>query len=295
MDQAEKLRNIVKNNQKPVTAPRARIFTVTSGKGGVGKSNVAVNMAVQMQKRGKKVIIFDADFGLANVEIMFGAIPKFNLSDLIYREKTIQEIITPGPLDIGFVSGGSGVTGINNLSREQLKFLVSNLEKLNELADVIIIDTGAGISDNVLEFVMASPEIILLVTSEPSSLTDAYSLLKALHRNEEFCQAQSRIKVISNRVISEEEGIGIFEKLNAVVGQFLNGDLEYLGSIPRDALLEKAVCQQQPVSILYPEAKSSKSFEQLSGCLLGGTMPPIEEKRGIVQLISRFIFQRKQK
>ena len=280
MDQAEKLRDIVKKNQK------------TSPKGGVGKSNVAVNLAVQMRKRGKRVIIFDADFGLANVEIMFGAIPKFNLSDLIYREKSIKEIITPGPMGIEFISGGSGITGVNNLSKEQLKFLVSNLEQLDELADVIIVDTGAGISDNVLEFVMASPEILLLVTSEPSSLTDAYSLLKALHRNKEFRQAQSKVKVISNRVVSEEEGIGIYEKLNAVVGQFLNGDLEYVGIIPRDSLLEKAVCQQQPVSILYPEAKSSKAFEQLSGYLLEGVAAPIEEKRGIVQLLSRFIFQR---
>ena len=290
MDQAEKLRDIVKKNQK--IAPKARIFTVTSGKGGVGKSNVAVNLAVQMQKRGKKVIIFDADFGLANVEIMFGAIPKYNLSDLIYREKSITEIITPGPMDVGFISGGSGITGINNLSKEQLKFLVANLEKLDELADVIIIDTGAGISDNVLEFVMASPEILLLVTSEPSSLTDAYSLLKALHRNEEFRQAESKIKVISNRVVSEEEGVGIFEKLNAVVGQFLNGDLEYLGIIPKDPLLEKAVCQQQPVSILYPDAKSSKAMEYLSGYLLDGVAAPVEEKKGIVQLLSRFVFQR---
>ena len=135
MDQAEKLRNIVKKNQK--TAPKAQIFTVTSGKGGVGKSNVVVNLAVQIQKLGKKVIIFDADFGLANVEIMFGAIPKYNLSDLIYRGKSIQEIITPGPLDIGFVSGGSGIMGINNLSKDQLRFLVGNLSKLDELADEI--------------------------------------------------------------------------------------------------------------------------------------------------------------
>lgn len=290
MDQAEKLRDIVKKNQK--TAPRARVFTVTSGKGGVGKSNAAVNLAVQMKKRGKRVIIFDADFGLANVEIMFGAIPKFNLSDMIYREKSIQEIITAGPMDIGFISGGSGITGVNNLTKEQLKFLVANLEKLDELADVIIIDTGAGISDNVLEFVMASPEILLLVTSEPSSLTDAYSLLKALHRNEEFRQARNKVKVISNRVVSEEEGVGIYEKLNAVVGQFLNGDLEYLGIIPKDALVEKAVCQQQPVSILYPDAKSSKAFEQLSGYLLDGVVAPMEEKKGIVHLLSRFILQR---
>ena len=290
MDKAEKLRSIVKKNQK--NTPKAQIFTVTSGKGGVGKSNVVVNLAVQMQRRGKKVIIFDADFGLANVEIMFGAIPKYNLSDVIYRGKTVQEIITPGPLGIGFISGGSGIIGINNLSKDQLKFLVGNLSKLDELADVIIIDTSAGISDNVLEFVMASPEILLLATSEPSSLTDAYSLLKALHRNEEFRQAETKIKVISNRVASEEESMGIFEKLNAVVGQFLNGNLEYLGMIPQDIAMEKAVRQQQPVSILYPEAKSSKAFEILTDCLIDGAVVPIQEKKGILQLLSRFIFKR---
>lgn len=290
MDQAEQLRNIVKKSQQTVS--KARIFTVTSGKGGVGKSNMAVNLAVQMQKKGKKVIIFDADFGLANVEIMFGAMPKYNLSDLIYRGKSIREIITAGPMDIGFISGGSGITGVNNLSKEQLKFLVRNISELDALADIIIIDTSAGISDNVLEFVMASPEILLLATSEPSSLTDAYSLLKALHRNPEFRQMQTKIKVISNRVESEEEGNGIFEKLNAVVGQFLNADLEYSGMIPYDAAIEKAVRQQQPVSILYPEAKSSKAFEMLADYLLQGKMTPIQEKKGIMHMLSRFIYRK---
>lgn len=290
MDQAEQLRNIVKKNQQ--AASKARVFTVTSGKGGVGKSNMAVNLAVQMQKKGKKVIIFDADFGLANVEIMFGAMPKYNLSDLIYRGKSIQEIITTGPMDIGFISGGSGITGVNNLSKEQLKFLVRNISELETLADIIIIDTSAGISDNVLEFVMASPEILLLATSEPSSLTDAYSLLKALHRSPEFRQMQTKIKVVSNRVESEEEGNGIFEKLNAVVGQFLNADLEYSGMIPYDAAIEKAVRQQQPVSILYPEAKSSKAFEMLADYLLQGKVTPIQEKKGIMQMLSRFIYRK---
>lgn len=290
MDQAEQLRNIVKKNQQ--STQKARVFTVTSGKGGVGKSNVVVNLAVQMQKQGKKVIIFDADLGLANVEIMFGAIPKYNLSDLIYRGKTIQEIITPGPLDIGFISGGSGITGVNNLSKDQLKFLVNNLSELDTLADIVIIDTGAGISDHVLEFVMASPEILLLATSEPSSLTDAYSLLKALHRNPEFQQAQTKIKVISNRVASEEEGTGIYEKLNAVVGQFLKGNLEYLGMIPQDTAMERAVRQQQPVSILYPEAKSTRAFEILTNNLLEGNTVPLQQKKGIMQLFSRFIYRK---
>lgn len=273
--------------------PKAQIFTVTSGKGGVGKSNTVVNLAVQMQKRGKRVIIFDADFGLANVEIMFGAIPRYNLSDLIYRGKALQEIITPGPMDVGFISGGSGITGVNNLTRDQLRFLVQSLSELDSLADIIIIDTGAGISDSVLEFVTASPEVLLVVTPEPSSMTDAYSLLKALHRNEEFQQSQTKVKVILNRVVSEEEGKSIFGKLSAVVGQFLQAELEYMGTVPQDAALEKAVRQQKPVSILYPEAKSAKSFERIASRLLGMGEVPLPEKRGILQMLSRFIYRKK--
>ena len=179
MDQAEQLRNVIKrNNQNQVRT--ARVITVTSGKGGVGKSNTSVNLAISLSKIGKKVIIFDADFGLANVEVMFGAIPQYNLYDLIYKGKNIREIITPGPLDIGFISGGSGVIGLNNLYRDQIIYLTKCISELNNLADFIIIDTGAGISDQVLEFVMASPEILLVTTPEPSSLTDSYSLLKAL-------------------------------------------------------------------------------------------------------------------
>ena len=290
MDQEEQLRNIVKKSQQLV--PKAQIFTVTSGKGGVGKSNTVVNLAVQMQKRGKRVIIFDADFGLANVEIMFGAIPRYNLSDLIYRGKALQEIITPGPMDVGFISGGSGITGVNNLTRDQLRFLVQSLSELDSLADIIIIDTGAGISDSVLEFVTASPEVLLVVTPEPSSMTDAYSLLKAMHRNEEFLQSQTKVKVILNRVVSEEEGKSIFGKLSAVVGQFLQAELEYMGTVPQDAALEKAVRQQKPVSILYPEAKSAKSFERIAGRLLGMGEVPLPEKRGILQMLSRFIYRK---
>ncbi len=291
MDQAEKLRNIVKKNQQ-LTTSKARVFTVTSGKGGVGKSNTVVNLAIQMQKRGKKVVIFDADIGLANVEIMFGAIPKYNLSDLIYRGKSLKEIITPGPLGIGFISGGSGITGVNNLTKDQLKLLINNLSELDTLADIVIIDTGAGVTDQVMDFVMASPEILLVATYEPSSLTDAYSLLKALHWNPDFRRTQTKIKVIANRVMSEEEGRGIYEKLNAVVGKFLDGNLEYLGMVPQDISLEKAVRQQQPVSILYPEAKSARAFEAITANLFQETKNTLQEKRGIVQLLSRFIYKR---
>lgn len=218
MDQAEKLRNVVKvRNQN--NKPNARVITITSGKGGVGKSNVAVNLAVQMQRLGKRVLVFDADFGLANIEVMFGAIPKYNLSDVIYRGKGIREIISEGPMGIGFVSGGTGIVGLNDLTQNQIQYLARTLGELDALADVIIIDTGAGISNHVLEFVMASAEVFLITTPEPSSLTDSYSLLKTLYKNPRFNRQDTKISVLANRVTSVEEGRNVYEKLNSVVTQ----------------------------------------------------------------------------
>lgn len=285
MDQAEQLRNVIKQkNQK--LPKRARVITITSGKGGVGKSSVAVNLAVQLQKLGKKVIIFDADLGLANVEVMFGAIPQYNLSDVIYHNKDICEIVTEGPLGIGFVSGGSGIMGLNNLAKDQILYLVHNLAKLDEMADVLLVDTGAGIADNVMEFVQASPEVLLVCTPEPSALTDSYSLLKALHRNPNFLRKGTQINVIANRVTSVEEGQVVFEKLNTVVSQFLKGNINYLGMIPQDAMLEKAVRQQQTVSLYAPGARSAKAFETLAGNLLNGTRDIPIMHRGISQLLA---------
>ena len=292
MDQAQQLRNVIKKHNQ-VNQNTARVVTVASGKGGVGKSNLAVNLAVQLRKEGKRVVIFDADFGLANVEVMFGAIPQYNLSDFIYRGKGIKEIITPGPMDIGFISGGSGIIGLNNLYREQIMYLVKSIDELNEIADFIIIDTGAGISDQVLEFVMASPEVLLVSTPEPSSLTDSYSLLKALYRNPNFVAGSTTIHVVSNRVNSMEEGQAVYDKLNSVVSQFLHGKLNYLGMIPADTALEKAVRQQQTVSLLEPNAKSAKAFEVLAGNLLNGTHNQVSMRRGIGQMFSGFLMGHK--
>ena len=175
MDQAEQLRNIIKANVKP-RQPLARVITVTSGKGGVGKSNTAINLAIQFRKMGQQVIILDADFGLANIEIMFGTVPKHNLCDLIYEGKNIKDIITWGPMEVGFISGGSGIAGMTNLDKDYLNYIIQNLTQLDEMADMIIVDTGAGISDGVLEFLVASGEILLVTTPEPTSITDSYSL-----------------------------------------------------------------------------------------------------------------------
>ncbi len=267
MDQATRLRSIIKQNQV-AAAHAARVITVTSGKGGVGKSNVSINLAVKFKKMGQRVIIYDADFGLANIEVMFGTVPKNNLADLIYQGKGIRDVITWGPMDIGFISGGSGITGLNNLGTDNINYLVAQLSELDGIADTVIIDTGAGISSAVIEFLVASGEILLVTTPEPTSITDSYSLLKALKTNPRFNPELSHIKVISNKVSNDKEGESLYKKLNAVVQRYLHLNIEYLGSIPEDPELSKAVMQQSPVCIMNENAKSARAFDDISKTLM---------------------------
>lgn len=288
MDQATGLRNVVKM-QHASQPPQARVLTITSGKGGVGKSNTAVNLAVQLSKLGKRVIIFDADIGLANVEVMFGAIPKYNLSDVLYKGMAMRDVITKGPMNIGFISGGSGVVGLNNLTREQILSVVQKLSELDSMADVILIDTGAGISDSVMEFVIASPEVLLITTPEPSSLTDSYSLIKTLYRNLDFNYKDTVINVIANRVSSAADGQAVFDKLSSVVSQFLNWNINYLGLVPQDTNIEKAVRQQQVVSLYDPQAPSAQAFAKIAESLVSGENRYYEIRGGFSRMIYRFL------
>ena len=281
MDQAEQLRNIIKAGSRP-QRPLARVITVTSGKGGVGKSNVAINLAVQFKKMGQRVIILDADFGLA----------KHNLCDLIYQGKNIKEIITWGPMDVGFISGGSGIAGMSNLSIDHLNYIIKNLTELDEMADIIIVDTGAGISDAVLEFLVASGEILLVTTPEPTSITDSYSLVKSLNRHPRFSKEDSQVKVIANKVENGQEGRILFEKLDTVVTRYLKIPITYLGMIPQDAQLAKAVMQQMPVSIQNPDSKSALAYEMLAAKLMNKELNKTLTKRGMAAFFSHIISKR---
>ena len=280
MDQAENLRAIIKKqNQKQID--NTRIIAVTSGKGGVGKSSVSINLALQFQKMGKRVIILDADFGLANIEVMFGIIPKSNMSDLIFKGKELSEIITEGPEGVGFISGGSGIAKLNNLDREQIRRLVNKLSELEKLADIVIIDTGAGISSSVMEFLMACPETIIITTPEPTSITDSYALLKALTMYDGFDRKNTKVRVIANKVSTAEEGRDLYEKLSSVVEKFLDIDVEFLGEIPQDTIISKAVMKQKPVSMLYPNSESALCFQKIAEALENNADPVMLQRKGI--------------
>ena len=291
MDQAEQLRNIIKASVQP-QRPLARVITVTSGKGGVGKSNTAINLAIQFRKMGQKVIILDADFGLANIEIMFGTVPKHNLCDLIYQGKSIRDIITWGPMEVGFISGGSGIAGMSDLSKDYLNYIIQNLVELDEMADTIIVDTGAGISEAVLEFLVASGEILLVTTPEPTSITDSYSLLKALGRHQRYSADTSQIKVIANKVFSEAEAEALYEKLEAVVSRYLKVPISYLGMIPQDNQLAKAVMQQMPVSLDNPRARSALAYEAIAARLMNKELNRNLTKRGMAAFFTHIISKR---
>ena len=287
MDQASNLRNIIKKSEVVNTPRNARVITVTSGKGGVGKSNVSVNLAIQFKRMGKRVIIFDADFGLANVEVIFGIVPKYNMFDMIYDNKDITDILTQGPLGIEFISGGSGVQELMKLDKSQLNYMIEKLYDLDRLADIIIIDTGAGISDSVLDFVMASNEVLLVTTPEPTAITDAYAVLKAIKKRDPNVD-EKLINLLVNRIEYPQEGGEIFDKLDKVTRRYLDVTLSNIGSLPNDKLLVKAVVEQKPVSMLYPKSNVAKSFEALADRLINGT--PVEDHpAGLGNLFSNIL------
>ncbi|HHU70971.1 MAG TPA: MinD/ParA family protein [Clostridiales bacterium] len=293
MDQAQRLRELVKANNSPKIS--ARVITVTSGKGGVGKSSISLNLAIALTHEGNRVVIIDGDFGLANVEVMLGIHPTYNLSDLIYRNKSVTEIITKGPEGIGFISGGSGIQEMNDLTKDQITYMIKKLAQLDELADIILIDTGAGITNSVLEFVAASSEVLLVTTPEPTSITDAYALLKTLNRRSDFNIKDINIRMISNRVSSEEEGIDLYRKLNTVADRFLHLKMDYLGSVIQEANVSRAVMHQKPAIMLYPNMQFSKKIRTFAKVLCENNNLQGEDRGGIAQLFSRLLLSRSKK
>lgn len=292
MDQATRLREMVGRNRGQ-EIENARVIAVTSGKGGVGKTSLSVNIAIQISKMGKRVVILDADFGLANVEVMLGIRPQYTLLDLIYNGRTIDEIITQGPNGIGFISGGSGISELASLDNGSIKLLISELVKLDGMYDVVIIDTGAGITDSVMEFVMVSPEVLLVITPEPTSITDAYSLLKVLRRKSDFNPLYKTINIISNRVDNEREGVEIYEKINTVSSKFLNTKLNYYGSVSYDKSVSSAVIAQRPVVEAFPTSMAAKDIKVIAHKLMHQKRENYKKRDGIAKVFFEFIKSKK--
>jgi flagellar biosynthesis protein FlhG len=279
LDQAQRLRQLAANNENQ---DRARIITVTSGKGGVGKSNFVVNLALTLQKLGKKVLIFDADVGMGNDDVLMGFLPKYNVFDVIFNGKEIDDVIITGPFGVKLLPGGSGITKIEELTDEQRQTFISKLEQLSGL-DYIIMDTGAGINRSVLGFVACCEELIILTTPEPTSLTDAYSLMKAINH----FKIKSSAKVVINRAIDEKEAVLTYNKFNNAVSNFLKLKLEYIGSVAEDRKLVQAVRSQQPLVISFPNSEAAQDLNKIALKLIGSEG---KEARSGVQGLFKKIF-----
>lgn len=263
LDQASSLRKLMENNNN-YKESKAKIITITSGKGGVGKSNLVINIAIALQQEGKKVLIFDADIGMGNDDILLGIFPKYNIYDLLEKNLNIEEIIVEGPLGVGLLSGGSGINKIEELSQNQRSLFLNKLMSLDKY-DYILMDTGAGISKNVMAFIAACDELIITTTPEPTALTDAYALLKA----SKHYGLKDKASVIVNKCFTENEGDDTFKKFKAASKKFLNVDLNFLGCVLDDKKLEEAVRERIPVLIRYPSTKASRGIYSIGKNILG--------------------------
>lgn len=264
LDQAERLRQLAVG--KATREARPRIITVTSGKGGVGKSNFVVNLGIALQQMGKKVMIFDADVGMGNDDVLMGFLPKYNVFDIIFNGKDLEEVLITGPSGIKLLPGGSGLTKIEELTDEERESFINKITSLENL-DYILMDTGAGINRSVLGFVACCEELIVLTTPEPTSLTDAYSLLKAVVH----FKIKGYAKVIINRTMDDKEGISTYNKFNNAVWTFLKMKLEYLGNVSEDRKLVQAVRQQQPFMISYPNCDAAQDIKKIAQKLIGSS------------------------
>jgi flagellar biosynthesis protein FlhG len=252
-DQASGLRRMV--DPHPI-----QVIAVTGGKGGVGKTNVSINMAVALAEIGKRVLVMDADLGLANVDVILGLHPKYNLSHVMNGEVSLQDVIIEGPAGIQIVPGASGIKQMASLSEASHAGIINAFSDIGSDVDVLIIDTAAGISPEVISFTRAAQELLVVVCDEPASMTDAYALIKLLNTD----YGVTRFRVLANMVNTPQEGRALYNKLVAVTDKYLDVMLAYTGAIPYDENLRKAVKRQKPVTLAFPRSKAAQAFKGIS-------------------------------
>jgi len=276
LDQAVALRALKKGERRPASAgegeryavpgkegmsrDNVRVISVTSGKGGVGKTNITVNLACLLSKMKKKTLILDADMGLANIDVVLGLTPKANLFHVLNGEKSMKEAMIQGPGGVMILPSASGIQEMSNLSKGQKLTLLDELRTVSRGVDFLLIDTAAGIVDNVMYFNMAAHEIIVVASPEPTSLTDAYAIIKVLHQN----HAKNRFRLLVNMVRDPQEGREVHQRLNQATDRFLNLNIEYLGHVLRDERLPEAVRQQKALTTLYPRSPASRCLAAIA-------------------------------
>lgn len=275
-DQAEKLRVLARTLKHQVECEikgaqkKTRIITVTSGKGGVGKTNFTINFALALMSFGQRVMVLDADLGLANIDVVLGISPSYNLYHVLKGQKTFQDIIVTGPQGLQIIAGGSGIQEMANLRRWQIEQFIAKLDALEGMADILIIDTAAGLSRNVMSFVLAADEVIVITTPEPTAITDAYGLVKAMTAKKK----NGVVHLVVNKVENAQEADMTASKLSIVAEKFLKLDIGHLGFILDDPLVSKAVKSQEPFLLKYPKSSAAQCIQRLAAQLMDRSYHP---------------------
>lgn len=283
MDQAESLRALV--GRRTPGGPPLRVVAVTSGKGGVGKTHLACNLAVLAARAGRKVLVLDADLGLANADIVLGVAPHYHLGHLLEGSAPLDDILAEGPEGVRVLAASTGVQELTQLDDAQKLRLVTALDTIEDRFDLVLVDCGAGIGDNVLFFAGAAQEALLVISPEPTSLTDAYAAVKVLSQQ----AGVERFSVVVNPVPSEAHGREVFGKLTRVTDRFLTARVGFLGHVPRDENLQRALMAQRPVVELFPRSPSSRALQDIARSLLD--RPPPQSLQGGL----KFLWQRLQR
>ena len=288
-DQANRLRQMNEmtgSSRSAILKPiqtQARVITVTSGKGGVGKTNLTVALAVAFARLGKNVLILDADLGLSNVDVILGASAPGNLFQVIHNGLDLNDVVADGPLGIKFISGGSGIYDLSNLSDSQIHYFLHQVGQFDNWADIILIDTGAGLNRMVLNFVLAADEVIVVTTPEPTAVADAYAVIKAYAAQ----GGQSPVRLVVNRVRELAEGEGVLNKLAKVSQRFLGLPISHLGFIFEDRMVQKSVTSQVPLMVAYPDSVAARCIDRIAHSLVFGEDLPVP--RGIKGLFQRLL------
>lgn len=259
-DQASRLRTMARQQIPEATLFSSRVMAITSGKGGVGKTNVVAGLAMSLAQMGQRVVVLDADFGLANLDILLGLTPTHTLEHVLRGEKVLEEIIMDGPLGIRVIPASSGIQELTRLDTTAELRLIQGLQRVSETTDWMLIDTAAGIHDSVIKLLLAAQEVLLVTTPEPTSLVDAYAMVKVVHLRD----PQKPIWLLVNNAQGEDEAEETIEQLQAATQRFLGRELKVLGMVPSDPSLLQAVREQRSVVERFPRSPSTQAFRQIA-------------------------------